>query len=195
MEIWELDKLIIFIMFVIPGFISLKFFGLFNANNTKDSSKLLIDAIAYSSLNYAILFIPILYIESSSIFEEYKLLYYFFYFFVLFIFPILWVWIWSTIRKSDILQNITPHPTEQAWDYIFSQRKSYWLKITLKNGKILCGKYSENSFSSSSSHNDIFLEESWIINKKGWFKRAKNDTSGILILKDEISFIEFFQYN
>lgn len=189
------DKLIIFIMFVIPGFITLKFFILFNANNNiKDTSKLLIDAIAYSCLNYAILFIPILYMERSSVLIEYEFFYYLFYFFVLFIFPIFWVFLWSIFRKSKLVQNIAPHPTEQAWDYIFSQRESYWLTITLKNGKIICGSYSENSFSSSSPYNDIYLEESWVVNKKGLFKRPKNRTNGVLILKDEISYIEFFQF-
>jgi len=45
MNIWETDKLIVFLLFVIPGFISLKTYELLIPNEQKDSSKQLIDAL------------------------------------------------------------------------------------------------------------------------------------------------------
>ena len=45
MNIWQLDSLVIFIAFVIPGFISLKVFELFYSNQVKDSSKQIVDAV------------------------------------------------------------------------------------------------------------------------------------------------------
>ena len=87
------------------------------------------------------------------------------------------------------------HPIAKPWDYIFSQRKLYWIKITLKSGKLIGGKYGENSFSSSYPEEEqIYLEETWIITDGGGFDRPKNRTSGILISSSEILYIEFIQY-
>ena len=55
MEIFESSKLVLFIIFAIPGFISIKTYSLLCPNHEKDSTKLIIDAITYSCLNYALL--------------------------------------------------------------------------------------------------------------------------------------------
>lgn len=52
MDIWDTNKLILFIAFVIPGFVSLKTYELLVPANMKDSDKRLIDAVAYSSVKY-----------------------------------------------------------------------------------------------------------------------------------------------
>ena len=175
MDIWQSDKLILFLLFVIPGFISLKFYELLIPNEYKDSSKQIIDAIAYSCINYAILLIPIIHIETMRKNNEVNLFgYYLFYIFVFIVAPIIWVLIFKWLREKEFFQKIAPHPTLKPWDYVFQQRKPYWIKITLKNGQIVGGKYSINSFASSSpAKEQIYLEESWIINDRGGFERKK----------------------
>ena len=195
MDIWETDKLIIFLLFVIPGFISLKTYELFIPNEQKDSSKQIIDAVAYSCMNYAILLMPIIYIESNSIKDTSPMLYYIFYLVVFFIAPIIWMIIWTWLRTKDMFQKLAPHPIIKPWDYVFSKRKSYWIKITLINGTVVGGKYSNNSFASNSpAKQQIYLEESWIINDNGGFDRIKNDTEGIMIMENRISYIEFRKF-
>ena len=100
------------------------------------------------------------------------------------------------LRKSKLFQKNAPHPTHKPWDYVFSQtNKSYWVKVTLKNGTILAGKYSENSFTSSSpAEEQIYLEETWLLNEKGGFDRPKKQTAGIIILSAEISYIELLAF-
>ena len=78
---------------------------------------------------------------------------------------------------------------------MFSRKKSYWVKVTLTNGKVVGGKYASNSFASSApSEEQIYLEQSWIIKDKGGFERAKINTAGILIKHDEITYLEFFDF-
>ena len=196
MDIWQSDKLILFLLFVIPGFISLKFYELVIPNEHKDSSKQIIDAIAYSCINYAILLIPIIHIETMRKSNEVNLFeYYLFYLFVFIVAPIIWVLIFKWLREKEFFQKIAPHPTLKPWDYVFQQRKPYWIKITLKNGQIVGGKYSINSFASSSpAKEQIYLEESWIINEKGGFERKKNDSEGIIVMGDQILLIEFRKF-
>lgn len=191
MDIWEINKLALFIAFVIPGFISIKAYQLAFPGTERATSDQLIDAIAYSSINYALLIYPIIAIESSSFKETYKSLYYLFYVFVLFIAPIIWVLIWKHLRTRDFFQRNAPHPTAKPWDYVFAQRKPYWVKVTLKDGTIIGGRYADKSFASSApAPEQIYLEETWVINDKGGFVRAKNNTAGVIILSSDISHIE-----
>ncbi len=195
MNIWDENKLVLFIGFVIPGFIAIKIYDLLNPSTTRDTSKYLIDAIAYSSLNYAFLISPIVYLEKTQIFTESPVLYGLFYFFVLFLFPGFMAWFWSKLRKTEYFQKNAPHPTLKPWDYVFSQRKCYWVKVTLKDGTKLAGPYTEKSFASSApAEEQIYLEESWVINSEGGLERPKEMSEGVIIMPSEISYVELIRY-
>jgi hypothetical protein len=196
LNIWEIDKLLLFIAFVIPGFISIKAFELFYPAQVKDGSKKIVDAITYSCVNYALLLLPIYWVESSELRTISPSLYVFFYVAVLFFAPLFWAFIWKKLRESQIFQNNAPHPTEKPWDYIFSQRKSYWVIVTLKDDVKIAGKYSSKSFASHApSQEQIYLEESWELNSDGGFDRPHNESEGVIVLSSEISYIEFFKLN
>lgn len=193
MNIWELDKLFLFIAFVIPGFISIKAFELFFPSELTESSKKIVDAITYSCINYALLLLPIYWVESSCLSRIHPSLYIMFYVAVLFLAPLLWACIWKKLRESEFFQKNAPHPTQKPWDYVFSQRELYWVIVYLNDGTKIAGKYGTNSFSSSSpSHEQIYLEESWELNKDGGFERKHNETAGVIIVTSEISHVELF---
>ena len=195
MNIWDGDRLLVFIAFVIPGFIGLKVYELRNPRVHKDSSKQIIDAIIYSCINYAILFWPILVVERSGLRNTSPYLYGAFYFCVLVVAPVIWAFLWLWIRKWEIMQNIFPHPTQKPWDYIFSKRASYWAKVTLQDGTQIAGKFAENSFvSSSPAKEQIYLEETWIINDKGYLERKEERSAGVIIVS-EIAYVELMTYS
>lgn len=195
MSIWDLDKLYLFIAFVIPGFISIKAYEVVIPGRIGDSSKQIVDAVAYSCLNYALLLWPIMAIEASSIKEQHPNWYAAFYLFVLFIAPIIWVLIWKAIRTTRFFQRNAPHPTLKPWDYVFSKRKPYWVKITLNDGTRIAGKYGTKSFASSApAPEQLYLEETWLLNEKGGFDRAKRQTAGTIVLSGDISYIELLDF-
>jgi len=195
LNIWDLDKLFLFIMFVVPGFISLKAYELFVPGQVKNSSKQIIDAITYSCINYALLFFFILKIEKSGCATTHPNLYFLFYFVVLFVSPIILVLVWKWLRSTSLAQKNAPHPTAKPWDYVFSQRKSYWVKVVKNNGTVIGGKFSEKSFASSApAPEQLYLEESWVINDNGGFERVKKTSAGVIILTSEISHIELRNY-
>ena len=192
MNIWDYDKLLLFIAFVIPGFISMKSYELIFPDIQKDSSKRLIDAITYSSINYALLLWCIILVENSEYFKIHNILHALFYSFVLFVAPVIWTCIWGKLRVSQIFQKNVPHPTQKPWDHVFSQRKSYWIKVTLRDGKKIGGLFSSKSFASSApAEEQIYLEQSWIINEKGGFERVKNKSAGVMVMSSDISYLEF----
>ncbi len=195
MDIWELDKLVLFILFIIPGFISLKTYNLIFPAEKIDSSKQIIDAICYSCINYALVFWAILIVEKINLYKQCEYTYYAFYGFIILITPVIWVLLWRKFRTFNWMQDIFHHPVGKPWDYIFGQKKPYWIIVNLKNGEKIGGKYAYKSFSSNSPANEeIYLEERWIINKHGGFERRVNETAGIIILSSEIESIEFYNY-
>ncbi len=193
MDIWDQNKLLLFIAFVIPGFVSLKAYELFFPSLRAESEKQIVEAITYSCINYALLFWLIVFVERSGVKNTCVFLYFAFYFFVLFVAPILWVWLWKKIRTSETFQNNVPHPTQKPWDYVFSKRTPYWVIVTLKDGTKIAGNYDSNSFSSSSpAEEQLFLEEVWVLNKDGGFDRPRESSKGIIILSNEMVSIELF---
>jgi hypothetical protein len=192
MDIWEHNKLLLFIAFVIPGFIGLKAYELLFPGPPRDSSKQIVDAIAISCFNYALLLWPISAIESGGLRLSNPVAYSAFYVFVLLLAPILWAFAYKWLRLQPAIQRILPHPGN-PWDYVFGSLKPYWIVVTLKDGTKLGGKYDNLSFSSTSGTPErLYLEEAWVINDKGGFERKKNNTAGTLIMCHDVTSIEFF---
>lgn len=193
MDIWDESKLAIFIAFVVPGFIAIKTYELLAPSRYTDSSRQLIDAVSYSCLNYGILLWPIYAIETSAIPEGYPNLYVLFWFCVLFLAPIAWVFAWRMLRQWEFLQNIIPHPIQKPWDFVFGQRRCYWVIVTLSDGNKVAGKFGPNSFASSApSEEQIYLEEEWLLNDEGGFDRKAEQSAGVIILSSDIRTVEFY---
>ena len=194
MDIWDTNKLVLFIAFVIPGFVSLKTYELLFPSAPKESDKLLVDAVAYSSINYALLLWPIYEIETHEVRQSHPTAYVLFYVFVLLIAPIAWACALKKLRSTEFFQRSMPHPTAKPWDFVFAQRKPYWAIVTLKDGKKIAGRYDSASFASSApAAEQLYLEENWVLNDDGGFDRPRTETAGILILSSEIVTVEFFK--
>ncbi len=194
MDVFETDKLFLFIAFVVPGFITYKTYELISASgNTDDFGTKIVDAIAYSCVNYSILSLPIYSAENSRLAVVHPQLYILFYVFVVFVFPVVLAFWWRKIRLSDFAQRNAPHPTLLPWDFVFSQKKPYFIVITLQNGMPVAGYYGSQSFASSyPAQPQIYLEKEWLLNESGGFDREVEGTVGILVIASEIKTINFF---
>jgi hypothetical protein len=195
MDIWNTDKLALFIAFVVPGCISLKTYSLVFLRVTKDGSQQIVDAITYSCINYALLALPIYWVEKYNLRENYLGLYVTFYVFAIILMPAAWIFFWNQIRKTQIAQKYLPHPTSRPWDFVFSKRKKYWLIVTLKSGASFGGLFGTNSFVTSTPEPEqIYLEEVWHLNEHGGFNNPKVETAGMLLAGSDIQTIEFFKH-
>ncbi|MFB2661800.1 DUF6338 family protein [Shewanella mangrovisoli] len=137
MNIWELDKLFLFIAFIIPGFISIKAYEILIPTEAKDSSKQVIDALTYSCINYALMSWFILEVEAGSLSSAHPSMYKLFYLFVLFISPIILVLLWKKIRCFAFFsRECTPSDTETLGLCLFSKAMvmgHYYAKNWRKN--------------------------------------------------------------
>lgn len=194
MDILEKGKLFLFVLFIMPGFISMRVYRLFHPSADSDTSKVLIDVVSYSCINFSLLLIPIYLIEINNIFINHPYLYYLFYLFVLIIIPVLLPIILLKIRSCERVKRVLPHPIGRSWDYFFSTRQCCWVLVTLKNGKKYGGYYGSESFSSNSPEPEqIYLEKHWALDDDGDFDHELTDTLGIIILTNEIESVEFIK--
>jgi len=106
----------------------------------------------------------------------------------------------SIIRQKNYMKIILEklnikiiNPTPTAWDYFFSCQKSFWVIVRLKSGTELYGLFSTQSFASSDfEERDIYIEKVYTIDDNmNWIE--DNRSQGILIDKNEIETIEFFE--
>lgn len=193
MDIWELDKLILFLTFFIPGFVSIKIYDLLVAGQRRDFSKSVFEVIAFSAINFALFFWLIDIIIQPG-FKESNPFYFYSSIVLLFIvLPSIWPFLYIKLYnwKWFAKHIIDPHPT--AWDYQFSKGKTYWVIVHLKDKRKIGGLFGLDSYASNyPNKQQIYLQEVWEIDDDGIFKNKINQTKGILILDSEIIAIEFF---
>ena len=104
-----------------------------------------------------------------------------------------WACLLRKLRTTQFFQSALPHPIGKPWDYVFSQRKPFWIIVYLKDGKRIGGRYDSQSFASSApSAEQLYLQETWEINSAGGLERQRVDSAGILILASDIVCVEFF---
>ena len=195
MNIWEANKLLLFLIFFIPGFISLKIYDLLIPRERRDFSKSLLEVLGYSSLNYAAFSWLIFLVYSRKLYQNHINCFLLILIIILFVAPAIWPVVLVTLfQKLKILSKFVIHPIPKAWDYIFSKRESFWIIVHLKDGRRIGGKYDTNSFASSyPAEEQIYLEEVWKLDENGRFIEPIERSKGILVPGREISMIEFFK--
>jgi len=194
MDIWQIDKLVLFLVFFIPGFVSIRIYDLLVPGEQRDFSKCLFDAIGYSTLNFAALFWLIIIIHSKNFYAHYKIWYFICLFLIVFIIPILWPILLLKLSNNKRIAQYIRDPIQKPWDYVFGKREAFWIIIHLKDGRKIGGRYDTNSFSSSyPSEEQIYLEEVWKLDENGIFIEAIENSKGVIVSSKEISFIEFFK--
>lgn len=194
MENFSIDKLMLIMYFFVPGFISMSFYRLVFALERIDYSKSLYEALGISCINFSLLFYPIYLINQKAFLIDHIFLYALLTIFIIFIVPIILTLLYSRIVKTKKFQKNFVSPEKTPWDWLFSKRESYWVIITLKDGKKIGGKYGLKSRASAfPAAREIFIEDVWKLDKDCVFKESLKRNSGLIIFNDNILTIEFFK--
>jgi len=193
MDIWQIDKLVLFLIFFIPGFISIKIYDLLIPGEKRDFSKSLFEVMGFSSINFAALSWLIILIHSKNFYIDHKLWYFLFLLLIFFIIPVLWPIVLLKVLSFPSIAKHVISPILKPWDYVFGKRERSWVIVHLRDGRRIGGKYDKKSFASSyPAEEQIYLEEIWELDDKGAFKKPVNRSNGIIILGKDISLVEFF---
>lgn len=192
MDIWQKDKLLLFLAFFIPGFISIKVYDLLVPSERRDFSKSIFEAVGYSSLNYAFWSWLIFLMHTGDFYSYHKIWYYVFFFLIIFVSPVIWPVLFFKLSSRSFISKYIVHPIKKPWDYVFGKRESYWVIVHLKDGRKIGGRYDTDSFASSyPSDEQIYIEEAWILDDQGSFNKRIEDSKGIIVFGSEILAVEF----
>lgn len=194
MEIWQPENFSLFLLFFIPGFISLKIYDSLVPSERRDFSKSSFEVISYSAINFAFFYPVILLITVPEFYHTHKYLYLLSIAFIIFIMPILWPIIYLKILSLKSVSSHIIHPFSKPWDFKFNKREPAWIIVHLKDGRKIGGVFNKDSFASSyPAEEQIYLETVWKLDEQGNFQRAVERSKGIIILKDEILAVEFYE--
>jgi Family of unknown function (DUF6338) len=194
MDIWNADKLALFLVFVLPGFISMKVYDLMVPGESRDASKSLFEAISYSTLNFAALFWLIALIQADNFYHRHFILYALSIALVMVIVPACWPFVFLKLSSWRPVARHLVHPIRKPWDYVFGKREPFWVIVHLQNGQKIGGRFDNESFASSDPADEqIYLEAVWVLDEQGRFLNPVERSRGIIIMKDEIRAVEFFE--
>ncbi|MBF0284715.1 MAG: hypothetical protein HQL51_09670 [Magnetococcales bacterium] len=184
----NLQALLLFLGFFVPGFISISVFDLLIPGEKRDFVKSLPQIVAFSALNYIL---PLaLYIAFADWLIEHIL---YVAPFVLFIMPASWPAILLKILKWPFFAKRVINPIPSPWDFVFGQGETYWVIVHMQDGKKIGGIYGSRSYSSSYPNEaQVYLEAAWRIDEEGKFHEIKN-TRGIIIFTKNVLAVEFFE--
>jgi len=171
-------------LFVAPGFISMKVWGLIHPSEKVKITNSLIEAIIFGGAYY----IFVSWFTSMVCLSDIFLVP------LLFVLSIICPIFLKLILGFNIIKDKTISTIPKSWDYFFSNQKvRFFVLIHLKNERIIGGLYGGDSFASSyPEKEDLYLEEVWRLNEEGIFMEKTPDTKGLLINYDEIEYIELF---
>jgi hypothetical protein len=187
-DLLEINKLQLLFVAVIPGFVSLKVWGIINASQQVKLTDSFLDAVCYSFLNFAFLFWLIPIANKASL--PYSVL---LFIAILLVAPAIWPVLVKRLLSSKWLRGRVVNPVPTSWDHFFSRGQPCFLLLHLKDGSLIGGRYCGDSYASSYPEpKDLFISEVWTIDKKGHFLSKIDSTAGMLINYDVIDFIEAF---
>jgi Family of unknown function (DUF6338) len=112
---------------------------------------------------------------------------------VLFVGPIAWPFALVSIFKSRAIAPRIQIPYPTAWDFLFDQREPAFLLIHLTDGDLIGGYWGGRSYAGSFPNDgDIYMEAVYTLSESGGFGERVANTRGVLLRKEQYSFIEMF---
>ncbi len=192
MEVLDQNRLSLFVIFVVPGFISMKLWGMLVATEEKSLSGSLLEAAFYGALNLALTSWIILLAYDLDLKKNHYVIYLVCVFAILFIFPMIWpVLLWK-LRTSQVISKFILHPFPTSWDFFFAMKQPCFVIVHLKGGGKIGGLFYNESYASSHPQKrDIYLNEVWEIDETGHFLNKVPDSQGLWIDQGSFTFMEF----
>ena len=177
LELLDFDRLEEILVLIIPGFVSLKVWTLINPTARLKLADYLLDIIAFSTLNFVALSWLLLMVDQSSSVPQLVRIVVRIAVFV--VFPAAWPVLLRTILGSRVMRGRIINPVPLAWDHFFGKGEPCFVLVHLKNGNVLGGLYTGESFASSYPEpQEIFLSEVWKVDEAGRFQHKIEETKG-----------------
>jgi len=188
----ELDSVVLFMLFILPGLISIHIYRLLLPAKDIDWKNVTVQALFYSCLNFVVCLPILVPIHRGDFPAAHPYIYVSLFMVVLLVSPVFLPFVLVKLFRWERLMNRLQLPYPTAWDYFFDLRKVVFVLIHLKNGRMIGGYYGPNSYATSfPREGDIYLEAVFHIDKNGRYVDMVKNTAGLLIRHTEYDYIEF----
>ena len=185
-----------FLLFLVPGFVAFKLDQQLRPQVVRSATDAILEIIAYSLVN-DLIWSPIYSFTTQTGFPHswgpwlLTLM-------VVVISPALLTIFYSWLVDALANRGIIPSPISKPWDHFFSRvakGREIGVILTLKDGSQIAGIFRRPAFASSyPSDEQLFLAETWSIGDDGGFAERIKDSLGLLIDKDDILLLEFYEW-
>lgn len=105
---------------------------------------------------------------------------------------------WSRTRlRLWLLRRLgvsTVHKTPSGWEHFFLSNRWAFVRVTLKDGRVVGGFFGSKSFAGYTADTpDLYLEQRYQLDHADWFAGPPEGTLGLYIRADEIVSVEFYE--
>jgi Family of unknown function (DUF6338) len=144
---WTQDRLLLFLLFFVPGFISIKIYDLLVPSERRDFQSTLAEAIGYSAVNFAVL-LPIVatiygYGMLERMWAQLAAAY-----LILLAAPLVWPLLFVLVIRPRFA-NVFVNPVPKPWDVVFRDLGESSIIIHTSDGRRIGGRYARGSQASS----------------------------------------------
>lgn len=196
MAFWDTDPAY-FLFFFIPGFIMILFYNWLKKSlpDKEQKDAPLYMCLGYSGIYFFVWYPTLAYLSVIGFNLDHKYIYYLVLIFLFIIVPLaVPMGYLKTNTKIRTYVYDVDSPSIRPWDCVFKELEPCYVRVYLKDGSIIGGKYSTKSFASAYPYEEqLYLEETWILNDNGEFQAALPGSRGMIILHDEMSSVEFLR--
>lgn len=194
MDSSTLDQVLVFGLLVLPGFISMRIFDLFNPADKRPVSDSMFEGLAFGALN-ALVFFPLWIVTNGGAHMEMQPVWtYLAALVALVIAPVAWGLLTHRLLRWLADKNVIPGRHRTAFDAFFSRQFPCAVIVHLNGGERVGGLFGQNSYASfypQSGH--LYLEELWELDEDGTFDKRIDASMGMIFRPSDYRLIEIIE--
>lgn len=192
-DVLSANALVLFLFFVVPGFVSIKVYDLLVPSERRDFGNALIEVVSYSMLNLSVWFWIPLGLDVARFQAQNPFCFYVLLVIVLLVSPVALAILFRWLLDTELLRGKVLHPSPTGWDYFFGRGEPCWILFHLKNEQRIGGYYGGNSLASSFPNmQQIYVEQLWRVDENARFTERVEGTMGGIIKVEDCDFIELY---
>lgn len=139
-------EFIIFLAFIIPGFLSMRVYGLLLPGEEPSLKENLLEAVAFGIVNFVIMYWSISFLIDPELASRSWLVNYALVVLTFFVAPLVWPVLLKLILGQLAKWDIVLYGYRNAWDDFFLRREPCWIIVHLKDGRRIGGWFGASSY-------------------------------------------------
>lgn len=177
-----------------PGLVSMHVYRLLIPSARIDWSQGILQGFFFTVINYVLGFPLVLFLLQSQNLERHPFLYWSALIVIWLVSPVALPIIWKWLISRRFLYRYLQQPYVTPWDFYFERREPAFMLIHLNNGHLVAGYWGPGSYASAyPDQGDLYLSAVYSVDAKGKIGTPIASTKGLLITKDQYTYIELFQ--